>query len=148
VARRADSKRQDAPRVQYAALPWRLDADGRVEIMLITSRETRRWVIAKGWPIGGLEPCASAAREAFEEAGVVGETWEEAVGSYFYEKRLKTGRLQPVTVEVFPLRVDHELPEWPEKGQREKRWFSAAAASELVHERQLQALIRAFATEG
>lgn len=138
----------DAPHPQYAALPWRLGAGGRIEIMLITSRETRRWVIAKGWPIAGLAPHASAAREAFEEAGVVGETWEEPVGSYFYEKRLKNGRLRPVTVEVFPLRVEEELDEWPEKGQREKRWFAAREAAALVEERQLQTLIRGFATEG
>jgi 8-oxo-dGTP pyrophosphatase MutT (NUDIX family) len=144
---RAPDPGDDAPRPQYAALPWRLDPSGRIEVMLITSRETRRWVIAKGWPIDGLTPYASAAREAFEEAGVVGETWEEPIGSYFYEKRLKNGRLRPVTVEVFPLRVDEELEDWPEKGQREKRWFAATEAATLVQERQLQILIRAFATE-
>lgn len=144
---KSDPRDDLAPRVQYAALPWRLGPEARIEVMLITSRETRRWVIAKGWPIEGLTPHASAAREAFEEAGVVGETWEEPVGAYFYEKRLKSGKLRPVTVEVFPLRVDEELPDWPEKGQREKRWFAAKEAAALVHETQLQTLIRAFATE-
>lgn len=145
---RRRSEREAEVRPQYAALPWRLDEHARIEILLITSRETRRWVIAKGWPISGLAPHAAAAREAFEEAGVVGETWEEPVGAYFYVKRMKNGRERPVSVEVFPLRVDRELEEWPEKGQREKRWFAAKEAANLVHESQLQTLIRAFATEG
>eukprot|EP01041_Mallomonas_annulata_P039872 gene39872-biopygen31591 len=62
------------PRTQYAALPWRRRADGGVDVLLITSRDTRRWVIPKGWPIKMLKPGPSAAQEAFEEAGVLGVT--------------------------------------------------------------------------
>src|SRR5271156_4832943 len=62
-----------ARRLQYAALPYRVSARARTEIMLITSRETRRWIIPKGWPQKGRAPHRSAAREAFEEAGVVGK---------------------------------------------------------------------------
>src|SRR5262249_27670124 len=61
-----------ARRVQYAALPYRLRGRSRTEVMLVTSRETRRWIIPKGWPHKGKAPHHSAAREAFEEAGVVG----------------------------------------------------------------------------
>jgi 8-oxo-dGTP pyrophosphatase MutT (NUDIX family) len=59
--------------------------------MLITSRESRRWVIPKGWPKKGKSPQHSAAREAFEEAGVVGAVDKHSVGSFSYEKRLKSG---------------------------------------------------------
>jgi 8-oxo-dGTP pyrophosphatase MutT (NUDIX family) len=137
-------KPRTTPLTQYAALPWRKAADGRIEVMLITSRETRRWVIAKGWPITGLNPGDSAAQEALEEAGVTGEVWSEPVGAYDYEKRLKNGDLQPVEVEVFPLSVRKELDAWPEKGQRERRWFAAAEAADLVAEPRLSELIRDF----
>ncbi|MFC3079051.1 NUDIX hydrolase [Phenylobacterium terrae] len=137
-------KARTTPLTQYAALPWRKAADGRIEVMLITSRETRRWVIAKGWPITGLNPGDSAAQEALEEAGVTGDVWAEPVGAYDYEKRLKGGELQPVEVEVFPLRVLEELEAWPEKGQRERRWFAAAEAAGLVAEPRLAELIREF----
>ena len=138
------AKARTSPLTQYAALPWRRDAAGRIEVMLITSRETRRWVIPKGWPITGLDPGASAAQEALEEAGITGEVWAEPVGGYDYEKRLKNGRLQPVEVEVFPLAVVEERDAWPEKGQRERRWFAAAEAADLVAEPRLAELIREF----
>lgn len=137
-------KARTSPLTQYAALPWRMGAAGRIEVMLITSRETRRWVVPKGWPITGLAPGASAAQEALEEAGITGEVWAEPVGGYDYEKRLKNGRQQPVEVEVFPLAVHEELDAWPEKGQRERRWFAAAEAASLVAEPRLAELIREF----
>src|SRR5439155_1631186 len=59
-----------ARRVQYGALPYRLSAGSRPQFMLVTSRETRRWIIPKGSPKKGKSPHHSAAREAFEEAGV------------------------------------------------------------------------------
>lgn len=129
---------------QYAALPWRRDGDGRIEVMLITSRETRRWVIPKGWPMTNRTPAQAAAQEALEEAGVTGEVWTTPVGAYDYDKRLKSGQLQPVEVEVFPLAVQEELDAWPEKSQRQRRWFAAAEAAALVAEPRLAELIREF----
>ena len=79
------------PRAQFAALPWRLGAEGAVEVLLITSRETRRWVIPKGWPIKGRSSAKSAAREAFEEAGVVGKIGKAPIGVFAYDKALTNG---------------------------------------------------------
>jgi len=132
------------PRAQSAALPWRRTAEGAVEVLLITSRETRRWVIPKGWPIKGLTSAQSAAREAFEEAGVEGNTGSKKLGAYHYDKRLRTGRLQHVRVSVYSLEVLRELEAWPEKGQREKLWTTAGEAAALVDEAELKTLIAAF----
>src|SRR5947209_20158648 len=106
------------PREQFAALPWRRTAAGEVEVLLITSRETRRWVIPKGWPIKGKSSAKSAAQEAFEEAGVTGKLEKQPVGAYAYDKRLKNGRLQRVRVTVFSLEVEAEAETWPEAAQR------------------------------
>jgi 8-oxo-dGTP pyrophosphatase MutT (NUDIX family) len=84
------SKRQE-PRVQFAALPFRL-VEERLEVLLITSRETRRWIIPKGWAEKGTKPRTMAAREAFEEAGVRGKVGKLPYGSYRYEKRLTEKR--------------------------------------------------------
>ena len=73
------------PRAQFAALPWRRNADGEVEVLMITSRDTRRWVIPKGWPIKGIKSPKSAAQEAFEEAGVIGKVRKSPVGAYAYD---------------------------------------------------------------
>jgi 8-oxo-dGTP pyrophosphatase MutT (NUDIX family) len=132
------------PRDQYAALPWRRTADGRVEVLLITSRETRRWVIPKGWPIKGLKSPKSAAREAFEEAGVTGDVSKTKLGVYHYDKRLASGRLQAVRVTVYPLRVETEAKDWQEKSQRDKLWTSIEDAAPKVDEPELQALIAGF----
>lgn len=131
------------PKTQYAALPWRRTPDG-VEVLVITSRETKRWVIPKGWPIKKLKPPASAAQEAFEEAGVTGETARKAIGVYHYDKRLRSGRTQHVRVLVFSLEVAEERDAWPEKDQRERRWTTPDEASELVDEKELKRLLAAF----
>jgi 8-oxo-dGTP pyrophosphatase MutT (NUDIX family) len=134
-----------ATRAQYAVLPWRVGSQSAMEVLLITSRETRRWVIPKGWPIKGLTPARSASQEAFEEAGLSGVVSPHAIGAFQYEKRLRSGRKQPVIVSVFPLEVCREEVAWPEFGQREKRWLSALEAAQLVDEPELQALIQRFA---
>jgi 8-oxo-dGTP pyrophosphatase MutT (NUDIX family) len=133
------------PRAQAAALPWRRRPDGAAEVLLITSRETRRWVIPKGWPIKGLTSAQSAAREAFEEAGVEGDVGKKKLGAYHYDKRLRSGRLQHVRVSVYALQVARELETWPEKDQREKLWTTPLDAADLVDEPDLKALIAAFA---
>jgi len=92
--------------------------------MLITSRETRRWVIPKGWPMRGLKPHRAAEREAYEEAGLKGHIGKVAVGTYAYEKRLANGVAVPCEVSVYPLQVTSQRKRWPEMSQRDGRWFS------------------------
>ena len=132
------------PRAQFAALPWRLSAGGEVEVLLITSRETHRWVIPKGWPIKGKSSAKSAAQEAFEEAGVRGAVEKRPAGDYAYEKRLKNGRLQKVRVQVFPLKVEAEAETYLELGQREKLWLSPQEAARKVDEPELMVLLATF----
>ena len=115
---------------------------------MITSRETRRWVIPKGNPIRGLPPHLAAAQEAFEEAGISGIPCPSALGSYRYWKRRDDGRFKDASVEVFPLAVTLEADEWPERTQRERRWFSLSDAAAAVEEAELTRLIAAFEAEG
>jgi 8-oxo-dGTP pyrophosphatase MutT (NUDIX family) len=113
--------------------------------MLVTSRETRRWIIPKVWPQKGKAPHRSAAREAFEEAGVVGTVGRHPVGSFPYEKRLKNGGVVVCEVRVFPLEVSSQSKEWPEKQQREVKWLSAREAANTVQEPMLSTIIRRLA---
>jgi 8-oxo-dGTP pyrophosphatase MutT (NUDIX family) len=113
--------------------------------MLVTSRETRRWIIPKGWPQKGKPPHRCAAQEAFEEAGVVGLVGRRAVGSFPYEKRLKDGGVVVCEVHVFPLKVTGRSKQWPERRQREVRWLSVEEAAETVQEPMLRAIIRRLA---
>jgi 8-oxo-dGTP pyrophosphatase MutT (NUDIX family) len=137
-------KSRRGPRQQFAALPWRRNEAGDVEILLITSRETRRWVIPKGWGKKGEPATVAAAREALEETGAGGRVGEAALGQYRYQKLLKSGRLQRVRVAVYALEVVHEHEDWPEKAVREKLWTSVAEAATLVDEPELKALIAGF----
>ena len=139
---RAEPDRE--PRTQYAALPWRKRADGAVEVLVITSRETRRWVIPKGWPMKDKGPGDCAAQEAFEEAGVIGPTRRKSLGVYHYDKRLRSGRLQHVRVMVYALEVREERDIWPEMAERDRNWTSANEASGLVDEPELKALLGKF----
>jgi 8-oxo-dGTP pyrophosphatase MutT (NUDIX family) len=135
------SKKAAASRVQYAALPYRRRSDSKTEVMLVTSRGTGRWIIPKGWPMKRKTPHAAAAREALEEAGVVGQIGKKPIGSFSHEK-LKAGQMVVCEVQVFPLEVTHQRKTWPEKGKREVQWFSSAQAAKTVREPVLSELIR------
>lgn len=140
------SKTQQAQ--QVAALPWRRCGRDEVEVLLITSRTSRRWLIPKGWPIAGKSAAEAALQEAFEEAGVRGEANLSPVGCYSYDKLLKDGTALPCQVTVYAMNVQKELDDWPELGQRERRWMSLAQARTLIHEPQLQALLAAATAAG
>jgi 8-oxo-dGTP pyrophosphatase MutT (NUDIX family) len=129
---------------QFAALPWRRKPDGGVEVLVITSRETRRWVLPKGWPMRDRTPAEAAAQEAYEEAGVTGQTDPRTLGDYGYGKRLRDGVVQDVRVAVFAMQVFVEQMVWPEQAEREKLWTSREQAADLVDEPELKALIRGF----
>lgn len=112
--------------------------------MLITSRETRRWVVPKGNPIKGLKPHEAAAHEAFEEAGITGTPCPTGLGSYRYAKKRKNGTFRTMDVEVYPLAFVEQAEDWPEQDERETAWFTLAAAADAVEEHELKAIIRAF----
>jgi 8-oxo-dGTP pyrophosphatase MutT (NUDIX family) len=128
-------------RLQYGALPYRAGDDG-LKVMLVTSRETKRWVIPKGWPMKDRKPHAAAKREAFEEAGVRGEIGKRPIGTFRYDKRLNSEATVTCKVEVFPLKVREEAETWPERGEREGRWFSPDEAAGVVAEAELREIIR------
>ena len=142
IRKLAMSPSSQEPGRQFAALPYR-DRHG-LEILLLTSRDTRRWVIPKGWPMKGLPPHGAAACEAIEEAGVFGRVSKKAIGEFQYIKRLKNGAPLNCTVDVFPLKVAKQLTHWPEQKERTAHWFAPEEASELVQEPELSALILAF----
>lgn len=131
-------------RVQAAALPWRKSPEG-VEVMLITSRETGRWVLPKGWP-GRNEPlCAAAAREAMEEAGLSGAISSASAGNYLYIKVNRSGGQDvPCEVLVYPLEVDQVASRWKEDKVRSRKWVSPQEAASLVEEPDLGSVIERF----
>src|SRR3546814_7585286 len=108
---------------QSAALPYATGPDGSMRILLITSRDTRRWVIPKGNRIKGMAGHRAAELEAYEEAGIHGIACPAPLGRYRYDKKRRRGDTNAATVEVFPLAVPGQLPQWPEQGQRELRWL-------------------------
>jgi 8-oxo-dGTP pyrophosphatase MutT (NUDIX family) len=126
---------------QVGALPITVVA-GETRVLLVTSRDTGRWIIPKGWLEPDLSPGDCAAREAFEEAGAVGTLARRPIGSFTYEKRLKDGRSLPCTVGVFPLRVERLLKDWPEANSRQRCWFTLAEAAERLAEAELVALLQ------
>ena len=130
---------------QYAALPWRRRRGHSVEILLVTTRRTRRWIVPKGWPVSGCSPGECAAREALEEAGVLGVIAPKPIGAFPYRKRRKSGESVRCRVEVFPLQVTHQLRNWPEKSVREACWCSIDDAVSRASDPGLRRLIEKFA---
>jgi 8-oxo-dGTP pyrophosphatase MutT (NUDIX family) len=137
---------EDGPRSQFGALCWRMHR-GRVEVLLITSRDTGRWVIPKGWPMAGKRPDEAARQEAWEEAGVTGDSSETPLGIYSYDKARKTKEALPCVVAVYPLRVERLAARFPERAERRRRWFSAEQAARLVAEPELRAMLTQLASD-
>lgn len=125
---------------QVAALPVRRNSGGSLSVLLVTSRETRRWVIPKGWPWPDLEDHIAAAEEAREEAGVLGLAFPESIGSYTYRKRNADGQVA-IRVHVYLLEVREELATWPEQTQRDRMWLGLPDAAAKVEEPELRTLL-------
>jgi len=135
-------------RRQVAALPWRRSADGAVEILLITSRETRRWVTPKGGRMSGKTDAQAAAQEALEEAGIEGAVTDRPLGSFRYLKVLKRRASRWCTVDLYGLEVAVEHADWQEREERERVWVGRDKAARMVDEPDLQALIADFEPAG
>jgi 8-oxo-dGTP pyrophosphatase MutT (NUDIX family) len=115
-----------------------------LEILIVTTRQTRRWIVPKGWPIKRLTPAKSAAREAFEEAGV--RIGARAIGSFRYKKAAdETGAEADCEVKIFPLLVRRQSATWPESAQRVAQWVDPEKAISLIREPELKSMVAKFA---
>jgi 8-oxo-dGTP pyrophosphatase MutT (NUDIX family) len=139
-------KRKQTVRVQYGVLPYRFSQDAALEILLVTTRGTRRWIVPKGWPIKGLRPAKSAAREAFEEAGVTGRIGPKPIGFFAYDKlRDEAGGTTMCEVKVYPLLVKRQSHVWPESHQRTTQWVEPSRAIAMIKEADLKKIVATFA---
>ncbi|WP_111537351.1 NUDIX hydrolase [Palleronia aestuarii] len=129
-------------RTQFGALCWRVRKN-KVQVLLVTSRRTRRWVVPKGWPMDGATPAEAAATEAFEEAGVKGKVDDRCIGIFTYTKEMSGDDL-PCVVAVFPLQTKTVLDDWPERDERRRRWTTPSKASALVQEPELARILKDF----
>lgn len=131
-------------RTQFGALCYRVHKD-ETQVLLITSRMSKRWIIPKGWPQDGVTPAQSAANEAFEEAGVTGKSVNLCIGMYSYTKIMDEDQDDlPCAVSVFPIRVKKLLDKYPEVKLRKRRWFSVKKAAGLVKEPELKKILKHF----
>ncbi|PIE15644.1 MAG: NUDIX hydrolase [Rhodobacterales bacterium] len=130
-------------RTQFAALCYRV-RDGKLQVLMITSRGSKRWIIPKGWPLDGETPAHAAATEAYEEAGVEGKISNLCLGIYSYTKTLPKGDDLPIVVAVFPLHVKRLLKKYPEAGQRKRKWVSLRKAAKMISDPELGPLISSF----
>ncbi len=132
-----------AVRTQFGALCWRMRSGGP-QILLVTSRRTKRWITPKGWPMAGQTPAGAAATEAWEEGGVEGRISNRCIGIFTYTKVLEVGEDLPCVVALFPLKVRRLLKDWPERHERQRRWMSRSKAARAVLEPELARILDAF----
>lgn len=131
-------------RTQFAVLPFRVKKKVEVEILLISSLDTGRWIIPKGWPMDGMRPAEAAAQEAWEEAGLRGRVHDTVLGLYSYSKWLDEELSIPCVVLVFPMEVSQIDEVFPEAGQRKTKWMSRKKAAQRVDEAELKQMIEGF----
>lgn len=134
---------RDGVRTQFAALCWRIRRD-RVQILLVTSRGSGRWIIPKGWPEDGMTPAEAALREAWEEGGVIGRIQDQCLGVYSYEKAIEDAPSLPCLAMVYPVRVKSLASSFPERNERRRKWFSPRKAAQKVAEPELARILHDF----
>ena len=132
-----------AVRTQFGALCWRVKND-KVQVLLVTSRQRKRWILPKGWPVDGATPVEAAEREAWEEAGVTGKAKPVCVGVYSYVKDINSEDRLPCVVAVFPVKVKKQHADWLEKSERRRKWMSLKEAAKAVDEKELTAILSGF----
>ncbi|MEM0948729.1 MAG: NUDIX hydrolase [Pseudomonadota bacterium] len=141
--------KKDQATEQIAALPVRWDKSGKPRILMVTSRDTGRWVMPKGWLMDGKKPWQAAKIEALEEAGAVGYVSDQPIGEYRYNKRLGVDAQSdlPCRVTVFPMIVERLKRHWKEQKERKRHWFSFQKAAKLVDEKDLSSLLNKLAKD-
>jgi 8-oxo-dGTP pyrophosphatase MutT (NUDIX family) len=130
--------------MEVAALPYRVDPDGNIEVMLVSARGRQVWAPPKGNLLPDLRPCEAAAREAFEEAGVIGSVSTQPIGHYVCTKSKSNGASEFVHTMLFPLHVAGREKDWPGKGRRVALWFEPSSAARVVRELGLARLLKTF----
>ena len=140
---RLNMSQKHGVRTQFGALCYRVNND-KVQVLLITSRGSGRWIIPKGWPMDKQTPASAAEQEAFEEAGVEGKIKNICLGIFSYVKSRNVEDKLPCVVAVFPMKVKRLLRKFPESKERKRRWFSIKKAASIVSEPELAQIIRAF----
>ena len=132
---------------QIAALPVRWDRTNKLRVLMVTSRDTGRWVMPKGWLMDGKKPWQAAKIEALEEAGAVGSISDRPIGVYHYDKRLDRRTSVHCRVTVYPMIVDRLNRRWKERKERKRHWFSLRQAAKLVDENELSELLKDLAND-
>lgn len=146
-AEQAPKKFSDAGKCrQVAALPWKRDRDGKLRLLLVTSRTNQKWMLPKGWPMPGKTDAEVAAIEALEEAGIIGTVAGDAIGTYHYRKVFDETRSSPARAAIYPVEVGEELDDWRERTQRRKKWVRPRKAASMVFERDLARFLDDLAT--
>lgn len=135
----------DIPVTQSAVIAYRRRW-WRVQMVLITSLGTRRWVLPKGNIEPDLTAGESAMREAFEEAGLEGVIAGDSIGTYQYTKVDNNGGGDR-RVAVFPMEITRVLHDWPEQHMRRRKWIAIRHAAEAVDEPDLRELLLRFGRE-
>ncbi len=131
-------------RTQFAALCYRVKND-RIQVLLVTSRGSGRWIIPKGWPMDGKTPLQSAELEAWEEAGVRGTADPRPLGLFSYNKILDDVEHDlPCVAMVYGIKVKSLATTYPEAGQRTRKWVGRKKAASLVDEPELSRILRDF----
>lgn len=135
--------RKSDVRTQFAALCFRIVKD-KPQILLVTSRGSKRWILPKGWPMTGATPAEAAETEAWEEAGVKGRVFGLCIGLYSYLKESDDGPDLPCVACVYPVKVKSLAEDYPEAGQRKRVWVSPKKAARMVAEPELRQILRSF----
>ncbi|NRB35027.1 MAG: NUDIX hydrolase [Rhodobacteraceae bacterium] len=142
-AKKLEAQARGRTREQNAAICYRIE-DDQLEVLMITTRGTGQWLLPKGWPMPGKKASQTAAIEAWEEAGVKGRVHPREIGRFFYLKVIDESQSIPCIVTVHAIEVTELADDFPEKGQRRRKWLTPRKAASKVEVPGLALLLRKF----
>jgi len=127
---------------QAAAVPYRYE-NGKLRVMIVTSRRTGRWVFPKG-SMGKAKEWKAAQQEAYEETGVSGEVDRKPLGRYASLK-VRGDDAWMVDVALYPLKIEKFHKKFPEKAERKRKMVSVKRARKMLAQPEMGALVDALA---
>lgn len=129
---------------RVGSIPFDIKGD-QIAVLFVTSQTRGRWILPKGLAKAGETHGETCLREGFEEAGVNGTVLENFPITVSINKQ-GSDEKHAVPVTYYPVLVNEQVDEWPEKEKRERHWALLSDALKVVHREDYLALIKQFET--
>jgi len=127
-----------AKRIQQSGSAPYIIYGSEIRVMLVTPSTGGGWILPKGNIAKRMDTLKSAAKEALEEAGVVGVCENHVLGIVNINKTPD----DIASIHIYPLAIERILPRWEEEGIRSRRLFLIDQAIRIMKTEESAEVLR------